>query len=448
MLIKITVKLTYSFTEDNEMDMFERNKGNSIYTQYLENCSDKIWGNSSKFIPEIGKIHLPISGNSGLDIHNFLHESIHYLFSKSALFQQIQDLMYAHDVIDSFMVDLNELSYSAKNDHIDFALDLLSEDKEIRCKRYDELCYVYYWLFELNKRGKTLQNNAIVSNEGTATYCALHIQDFEQNSVPGFLYNNFVTSKFKNEFYKVQKELIEKLNKMPEEHFYKKGYKLAERIAQIHGPESVLIVNMLANNVPFYNYDLLHDSEIFYERAEYLFNADERFEFFISLNNRKQKQLIRCANNQKHMKKVLEVLEQQKRRKRTHEFRNIEMYYRYYLLLHNKLIQAVNYILDEDVRTEIVGYVRSRVFPSVTSADDYFYNMCSKEGQVHILKNDKEYIDFAEKFFEVTANFNMEKLEYVTQITEEDVKAMIMRESSYETFIQIMGRSESNADFC
>lgn len=148
------------------------------------------------------------------------------------------------------------------------------------------------------------------------------------------------------------------------------------------------------------------------------------------------------------MKKVFEILEQQKRRKRTYEFKNRDMYYRYYLLLHNKLIQAVNYILDEDVRAEIVGYVRSRVFPSATSADNYLYNMCSKKGQICVLENDKEYINFAEKFFDVISNSNVEKLEYVTQITDEDVKAMIRRESSYETFIQIMGRFESNADFC
>ena len=274
------------------MDMFERHKNDSIYTNYLENSKDKIFNGSSKFINEIGKIHIPISGNIGMDLHNFLHESIHFMLSESPLFRQIRDLMLTLDFINSFTQDLNFLPYNAKNDQIEFAMDLLAGNKSFNCKRYKELCLVYFTCGRLYRRSKLLQQKSIICNEGAATYCALHIQEHSKTSILEFLFDEFIPKKYVNELYNAQKKIIEKINKLPKNNPYSTGYQYAEQVANDYGIEKVIIVAMLANNIPFYNFDLLHDEDVFEERLKYLYNADERLKYFLSFDSNKQKKIL------------------------------------------------------------------------------------------------------------------------------------------------------------
>lgn len=185
--------------------MFERHKDDPFYTDYFKRSKEKILPNSSKYMYDIGKIHLPISGNIGEDLHNFIHESIHYFLSESSLFIQAGDLLQTLDFIDYFTEDLNLLSHSAKQDQIDFVFDLLSGDSPFTCKRYKELSLVYFTCAKLFERSKLLYKNSIICNEGAATYCALHIQEFGENSVFDFLYNTVIPKKYMDILYAVQK---------------------------------------------------------------------------------------------------------------------------------------------------------------------------------------------------------------------------------------------------
>ncbi|MDE6313373.1 MAG: hypothetical protein K2M46_07085 [Lachnospiraceae bacterium] len=193
------------------MDMFERHKNDSMYTNYLENSKDKILNGSSKFINEIGKIHLPISGNIGMDLHDFLHESIHFMLSESPLFRQIRDLMLTLDFISSFTQDLNFLPYNAKQDQIEFAMDMLSGNKSFNCKRYKELCLVYFTCGRLYRRSKLLLQNSVICNEGAATYCALHIQEYSKNSILEFLFKTFIPKKMLMNYIMHKRKLLTKL---------------------------------------------------------------------------------------------------------------------------------------------------------------------------------------------------------------------------------------------
>ncbi len=425
------------------MDMFERHKNDSIYTNYLENSKDKVFNGSSKFVNEIGKIHLPISGDIGMDLHNFLHESIHFIFSESPLFRQTRDLMLTLDFISSFTQDLNLLPYNAKQNQIEFAMDLLSGDKPFNCKRYKELCLVYFTCGKLYRRSKLLQQNSIICNEGAATYCALHIQEHSKNSILEFLFNTFIPKKYVNELYNAQKKIIEKISNLPNNNPYAIGYRYAEQIANDYGIESVMVVAMLANYIPFYNFDLLHDDEVFEERANYLYNVDERLKYFLSFNSYKQKKILGYTEEQKKMKTIFEMLDKQKRPKRKIDFGDIDMYYKYYLILHKKIIDTISYIVDEDMENEIVNFVRNRVFQSATSIDTYFFGLCKPQKQVELLKNNEEYIEFAEKAIDSIVNFNTKSQKYVTQITEKDVKIMINRTSIFETYYFVMQKLEN-----
>lgn len=271
------------------MDMFDRLKDNPLLTDYFDCSKEKIIGKSSKFVYDTGKIHLYITGEIGLDLHNLLHESIHYALAKSSLFIQAKDLLLTFDFISSFTEDLNLLPFRAKNDQIEFALDLLSGDRPFRCKRYKELCLVYFTYHKLFVRSKILQRNAIICNEGAATYCALHIQEYSKKSILDYLFNTLVPPKYVNDLYLAQKRLIKKINDLSADNPYRVGYQYAQELAKDFGIESVIIATMLSNYVPFYNFDLLHDDEIFESRANYLYNADERFKYLLSLSPTEKK---------------------------------------------------------------------------------------------------------------------------------------------------------------
>jgi len=425
------------------MDMFERHKNDSIYTNYLENSRDKIINGSSKFINEIGKIHIPISGKTGMDLHNFLHESIHFMLSESPLFRQIRDLMLTLDFISSFTQDLNFLPYSAKQDQIEFAMDLLSGNKSFNCKRYKELCLVYFTCGRLYRRSKLLLKNSVMCNEGAATYCALHIQEYSKNSILEFLFKTFIPKKNVNELYSAQKKIIEKISNLPDDNLYATGYRYAEQIANHYGIESVIMIAMLANYVPFYSFDLLHDEEVFEERLKYLYNADERLKYFFSFNSNKQKKILGYIEEQKKMKTVFKMLDKQKRPERKFDFLDIDMYYKYYLVLHKKIIDTISYIVDEDMENEIVNFVRNRVFPSVTPIDTYYFGLCKPQKQLELLKKNEAYIKFAENAINTIVNFNTKPQKYITQITERDVKIMIDRTSLYETYYLVMQKLEN-----
>ena len=143
------------------------------------------------------------------------------------------------------------------------------------------------------------------------------------------------------------------------------------------------------------------------------------------------------------MKTIFEMLDKQKRPERKFDFLDIDMYYKYYLILHKKIIDTISYIVDEDMENEIVYFVRNKIFPSITSIDTYFFSLCNPQKQVEILKNNKEYIEFAEKTIDSIVNFNIKPQKYATQITDKDVKIMIDRSSVFETYYFVMQKLEN-----